>query len=65
MFENELRQHVGKQVQLMTPTDVISGILMSVSDVSAAVRTAQYPGYGGSEDVAVRLDVIAYVRIFV
>jgi hypothetical protein len=65
MFENELRKHVGKRVQLMTSSDVVSGVLISASNLSTTIRTAQYPGYGGSEDVVIRLDVIAYVRIFV
>jgi hypothetical protein len=65
MFDNELRQHAGKRVQLVTSSDVVSGVLISANNLSAIVRTAQYPGYGGSEDVVTRLDVIAYVRIFV
>lgn len=63
MFENELRQHVGRQVQIVTATDVVVGVLISVTSTIATVRTAP-PPYGDSEDVPVALGVIAYVRVF-
>ncbi len=63
MFEQELRGYIGRQVQIATSTDVIAGTLISVTNAAATVRTSGYPGYGGAEDVVVRLDTIAYVRI--
>lgn len=65
MFEQELRLYVGNQVQVITPVETNTGVLLNVSEAAAVVRTAQYPGYGGSEDVAVRLSAISYVRVMV
>lgn len=64
MFENELRQYVGMQVQVVTPGDSITGMLVSVSEGAVVLRTAQYPGYGGAEDVTVLIGTISYVRVF-
>ncbi|WP_276358305.1 hypothetical protein [Cohnella caldifontis] len=63
MFEQELRSHIGEQVQVAAATDVVIGLLVSVTDAAVTVRAAQYPGYGGEEDVSVRMDSISYVRI--
>ncbi|KIL38458.1 hypothetical protein SD70_26175 [Gordoniibacillus kamchatkensis] len=63
MFEQELLLHTGEQVTVVTPAEHVSGILLAATDAAVAVRTAQYPGYGGAEDVTVSLDMISYVRI--
>jgi len=65
MFENELRERLGQRVQVVTAAETVSGILVGVASDAVAVRVAQYPGYGGAEDVTVRMDAIAYVRFFV
>ncbi|HZG58284.1 hypothetical protein [Paenibacillus sp.] len=65
MFENELRDHLNERAQVVTSAETISGVLVAVTESTATVRVAQYPGYGGAEDVTVRLETIAYVRFFV
>lgn len=64
MFENELRQYAGMQVQVVTPVNSVTGIMISVTEGTVVVRVAQYPGYGGAEDVTVPLGTISYVRVF-
>ncbi|WP_459502202.1 hypothetical protein [Bacillus sp. C1] len=61
LFINELRKHVGELVQVVTVVEVVVGILLSVTDGVAIVRTS--PSYGPPEDVLVRIPVIAYVRL--
>ncbi len=65
MFENVLRARLNESAQIATATETISGILIGVTGSTVTVRVAQYPGYGGSEDITVRMDAIAYVRFFV
>ncbi|WP_439116432.1 hypothetical protein [Paenibacillus antri] len=65
MFENELRARLNERVQVVTSAETVSGVLVGVASAAVTVRVAQYPGYGGAEDVTVRMDAIAYVRLFV
>ena len=64
MFENELRERVNQRCQVVTPNGTISGVLVGVTSTTVTVRVAQYPGYGGAEDVTVRIETISYVRFF-
>lgn len=64
MFENVLRSHVNERVQIVTLYTTITGVLRSVTSTTATVAVEPYPGYGPIEDVTVRLDAIAYVRIY-
>ncbi|KFN02333.1 hypothetical protein D0U04_16900 [Bacillus clarus] len=60
-FTNELREHVGELVQVVTAVEVVAGVLLSVTDAAVSVRTS--PSYGPPEDVIVRTPIIAYVRL--
>jgi len=62
MFEDALRARVGQQVQIVTPMETISGILIAVTNGSVVVRTTN--GYGQTEDVAVPINAISYARFF-
>jgi len=64
MFIDELNQRLNSQVQVVTPNQVVAGILVEVSTASVKIRTSAYPGYNGAEDVMIRIDTIAYVRFF-
>lgn len=64
MFDQELRNHIGQRVQVVTPTEIVSGILLSVTEGTLTVRTTEYPGYGDTEDVIINLSNVAYVRVF-
>ncbi|MEX0416531.1 hypothetical protein [Bacillus sp. C30] len=61
LFTNELRGHVGELVQVITAVEIVSGILLSVTDGALSVQTS--PSYGPPEDVTVRIPSIAYVRL--
>jgi len=65
MFENELRERLGQRAQVVTNAETISGVLVGVTSTTVTVSVAQYPGYGGAEDVTVGMGMIAYVRFFV
>ena len=59
LFTDELRNHVGELVQVVTAVEIIAGVLLSVTDGAVIVRTS----YGPPEDVVVRIPIIAYVRL--
>ncbi|MBM6647274.1 hypothetical protein [Bacillus sp. RIT 809] len=61
LFTDELRNHVGELVQVVTAVEVVAGILLSVTDGAVSVRTS--PSYGPPEDVVVRTLIISYVRL--
>ncbi|AAP07523.1 hypothetical protein CN575_18375 [Bacillus wiedmannii] len=61
LFTDELRNHVGELVQVVTAVEIIAGVLLSVTDGAVIVRTS--PSYGPPEDVVVRIPIIAYVRL--
>lgn len=61
LFTDELRNHVGELVQVVTAVEIVTGILLSVTDGAIIVRTS--PSYGPPEDVIVRTSIIAYVRL--
>jgi hypothetical protein len=63
MLDQELRLYVGNEVQVVTPVEVVSGVLVAVSDSAVTVHAAQYPGYGGGEDIAIHLNSISYIRV--
>lgn len=65
MFVDVLRERIGSQCEVFTPNELVSGVLLAVTQEVAVVRTTSYPGYGGEEDVSVRLANIGYVRFFV
>jgi|GEM_PF-2104787 len=65
MFIDELRERLNQQAQIVTAEENILGILVAVTESIVTIRTSSYPGYGGAEDVSVRVDAIAYVRFFV
>lgn len=64
MFDDQLRERIGLSCEVFTPEQVISGVLIAVTEDFAIVRTTSYPGYGGEEDVSARLANIGYVRFF-
>lgn len=61
LFTEELRNHVGELVQVVTAVEIVAGILLSVTDGAVSVRTS--PSYGPPEDVVVRIPVISYIRL--
>lgn len=61
LFTDELRNHVGELVQVVTAVEIVTGILLSVTDGAIIVRTS--PSYELPEDVIVRTPIIAYVRL--
>lgn len=61
LFTDELRNHVGELVQVVTAVEIVTGILLSVTDGAIIVRTS--PSYAPPEDVIVRTPIIAYVRL--
>lgn len=61
LFTDELRNHVGELVQVVTAVEIIAGVLLSVTDGAVIVRAS--PSYGPPEDVVVRIPIIAYVRL--
>lgn len=64
MFENVLRERIDQRAQVITPGETFSGVLVGVTATEVTVRVSQYPGYGGAEDVTVRMEAVAYVRFF-
>lgn len=44
LFTDELRNHVGELVQVVTAVEIIAGVLLSVTDGAVIVRTS--PSYG-------------------
>lgn len=44
LFIEELRNHVGELVQVVTAVEIVAGILLSVTDGAVSVRTS--PSYG-------------------
>lgn len=64
MFENELRSRLNQQAQVVTSADSVTGLLVGVTSSTVTIRVTQYPGYGGADDVIVRIETIAYVRFF-
>ena len=61
LFTEELRNHVGELVQVVTAVEIVAGILLSVTDGAVSVRTS--PSYELPEDVVVRIPIISYVRL--
>ena len=43
LFTDELRNHVGELVQVVTAVEIVTGILLSVTDGAIIVRTS--PSY--------------------
>ena len=43
LFTDELRNHVGELVQVVTAVEIIAGVLLSVTDGAVIVRTS--PSY--------------------
>lgn len=62
-FQDRLRSFIGESVQVVTGFDVISGLLLGVTDTTVTVRAASTPGYGSGQTVVYQLDRITYVRI--
>ena len=60
LFTDELRNHVGELVQVVTAVEIIAGVLLSVTDGAVIVRTSLLIP---PEDVVVRIPIIAYVRL--
>lgn len=64
MFIDQLRMRIDQSVQVVTPGQIASGILIAATTGSVTVRTSSYPGYNGAQDVVIRMDTIAYVRFY-
>ncbi|MGO4179971.1 hypothetical protein BK120_10190 [Paenibacillus sp. FSL A5-0031] len=63
-FYFKLRTYLGRDVEvILSNGDVVAGVLLTVGFSYIVVRTLSVPGYGGTEDVLIRLRVIEYVRI--
>ena len=63
-FYFKLRTYQGRDVEVVLSNgEVIAGVLLTVGFSYVVVRSLSVPGYGGTEDVLIRLRVIEYVRI--
>ncbi|CAG9612241.1 hypothetical protein BACCIP111899_01414 [Bacillus rhizoplanae] len=61
-FIEALRSRVGQLAQVVTAGEIVTGIILSVTDGVIVIRTA--PSYGPPEDVIVRIPVVSYVRLY-
>ncbi|MFD0768408.1 hypothetical protein ACFQZ1_05680 [Bacillus sp. CGMCC 1.60114] len=62
LFIDTLRSHVGQLAQVVTVGEIVTGIILSVTDGVVVIRTAS--SYGPPEDVMVRIPVVSYVRLY-
>ncbi|MGG2016856.1 hypothetical protein [Bacillus sp. S10(2024)] len=61
-FIDTLRSHVGQLAQVVLVGEIVTGIILSVTDGVVVIRTS--PSYGPPEDVIVRIPVVSYVRLY-
>ncbi|WP_110113201.1 hypothetical protein [Bacillus sp. CGMCC 1.16541] len=63
MFQEELRHNIGLFTQVVTPLEIVAGILLAVTQSAVIVRASSTPSYGPTEDITIAIDAISYVRV--
>ncbi|BFH14200.1 hypothetical protein WJ0W_001574 [Paenibacillus melissococcoides] len=62
-MKEKLRSLIGKQVQVASALDLITGILVSVDDMKLTVRTSRLTGYDNGQYAIFQLHMVSYVRV--
>ncbi|MBG9791376.1 hypothetical protein ABD76_02095 [Paenibacillus dendritiformis] len=62
-MKEKLRSLIGKQVQVASALDLITGILVPVDDMKLTVRNSRLTGYQNGQYAIFQLHMVSYVRV--